>query len=102
MDDFEQDLTNLRSSPAKTVTSSDSQVTPQLGAVYSLNDEFSVYASYGEGFRQQAGSDFRGSQFDPNPTESSEIGFKFEGAVTDQVSGSVSLALLMLTKVISL
>ena len=43
----EQDLTNLRSSPAKTVTSSDSRVTPQLGAVYSLNDEFSVYASYG-------------------------------------------------------
>ncbi|MFL2850099.1 MAG: TonB-dependent siderophore receptor [Pseudohongiellaceae bacterium] len=92
-DDFEQDLTNLRSTPAKTVTTSDSRVTPQLGVVYSLNHEFSIYASYGEGFRQQAGSDFRGNQFNPNLTESSELGFKFEGAVTDQVSGSVSLAL---------
>ena len=77
-DDFEQDLTNQRAVPATTTTSSDSRVSPQVGAVYLVNDGFSLYASYGEGFRQQTGSDFQGNQFDPNLTESAEFGFKWD------------------------
>ena len=75
-DDFEQDLTNLRANPATTVTTSDDRVSPQVGALYRINDAFTVYASYGEGFRQQTGSDFEGNQFEPNITESTELGFK--------------------------
>ncbi|MEO1581849.1 MAG: TonB-dependent siderophore receptor [Pseudomonadota bacterium] len=85
-DDFEQDLTNLRADPVTTVSSSDDRISPQFGAVYEVSDGMSLYASYGEGFRQQTGSDFQGNQFDPNVTESAEIGFKadlaqfFDGA----------------------
>ncbi|MFK7958587.1 MAG: TonB-dependent siderophore receptor [Lysobacterales bacterium] len=91
-DDFTQDLTNLRAVPATTVTSSDTRVSPQFGAVYAVNDGFSLYASYGEGFRQQTGSDFQGNQFDPNLTESAEIGFKADLAnFFENISGSVTV-----------
>jgi iron complex outermembrane receptor protein len=91
-DDFEQDLTNLRASPATTVTSSDTRFSPQFGAVYAVNEGFSIYASYGEGFRQQTGSDFEGNQFDPNVTESAEFGFKADlSAYYDNISGVVTL-----------
>ena len=93
-DDFKQDLTNLRADPATTATSSDTRVSPQFGAVYRLNDGFSLYASYGEGFRQQTGSDFQGNQFDPNITESAELGFKVDlQNFTDKLSGAVALAI---------
>lgn len=92
-DDFEQDLTNLRAKPAKTTSTSDTRFSPQIGAVYLVNDGVSVYASYGEGFRQQTGSDFLGNQFDPNVTESAEVGVKFDmQALSDSVTGSVTLA----------
>ncbi len=91
-DDFEQDLTNLRASPTTTVTSSDTRFSPQVGAVYAVDDGFSIYATYGEGFRQQTGSDFEGNQFDPNITESAEFGFKADlSAYFDNVSGIVTL-----------
>lgn len=90
-DDFEQDLTNLRAEPATITTSSDTRVSPQVGAVYLLNPGFSFYASYGEGFRQQTGSDFQGNQFDPNLTESAEIGFKVDlQHFVDDVFGAVT------------
>ncbi len=93
-DDFTQDLTNLRAVPATTTTSSDDRVSPQFGAVYRMNDGMSLYASYGEGFRQQTGSDFQGNQFDPNVTESAEIGFKADlGDFYDTLSGAVTVTL---------
>ena len=93
-DDFEQDLTNLRATPATTTTSSDDRVSPQFGVVYMINEGMSVYASYGEGFRQQTGSDFQGNQFDPNITESTEIGLKWDVAnFMDNASGSITVAL---------
>jgi len=92
-DDFEQDLTNLRAVPATTTNMSDNRVSPQVGAVYLVNEGFSVYASYGEGFRQQAGSDFRGNQFDPNVTKSAEFGFKWDlSSRYDGLTGTVTLA----------
>ena len=93
-DDFEQDLTNLRAVPATTTTSQDTRVSPQFGVVYLVNDGFSLYASYGEGFRQQPGSDYQGNQFAPNITESADIGLKLDMAqFSDEVSGSLTLAL---------
>ena len=93
-DDFEQDLTNLLRTPPSTSTTSDSRVSPQFGAVYLINDGASLYASYGEGFRQQPGSDYQGNQFNPNLTESAEVGLKFDLAqFSDEVSGSLTFAL---------
>lgn len=93
-DDFEQDLTNLRASPATTIDSSDDRISPQFGAVYLVNEGMSVYASYGEGFRQQTGRDFQGNQFDPNLTEAAELGMKFDLAeFYEGVNGSVTVAL---------
>ena len=93
-DDFEHDLTNLNAVPARTATSSDSRVSPQFGAVYLVNEGLSLYASYGEGFRQQPGSDYRGNQFAPNLTESAEIGLKLDMAqFSEGVSGSLTLSL---------
>lgn len=92
-DDFEQDLTNLLASPATTIDSSDDRVSPQFGAVYRVNDGLSLYASYGEGFRQQTGQDFQGNQFDPNITEAAEIGVKLDiGHFYDGVTGSINIA----------
>ncbi|MYE81593.1 MAG: TonB-dependent siderophore receptor [Gammaproteobacteria bacterium] len=93
-DDFEQDLTNLRAVPARTTSSSDTRVSPQFGVVYSVNEGVSLYASYGEGFRQQAGSDYQGRQFAPNITESAEIGLKFDAArFSETVSGALTFSL---------
>ena len=93
-DDFEQDLTQLGAANPTTRTLSDSRFSPQVGAVYSVIDGFSLYASYGEGFRQQGGVDFLGNQFDPNLTESSEGGLKFDLAeFYDTASGSITMAL---------
>jgi len=61
--------------------------------VYLLNEGLSLFASYGEGFRQQTGSDFQGNQFDPNVTESLEFGLKVDvGAFGDKVTGSINVA----------
>ena len=71
-----------------------SRRSPQFGAVYALNDGVSLYGSYGEGFRQQTGSDFQGNQFDPNITESAEIGLKADLAeFFDGVAGSFTVTL---------
>ncbi|MDY7098392.1 MAG: TonB-dependent siderophore receptor [Pseudomonadota bacterium] len=91
-DDFEQDLTNLRATPATTASSKSDRFSPQVGAVYQIDDGLSLYASYGEGFRQQSGSDFEGNQFAPNITESFEFGGKLDlGAYTDSVDGLITL-----------
>ncbi len=93
-DDFEQDLTNFLATPATTVTSEDDRVSPQVSVVYMLNEGTSLYASYGEGYRQQTGQDFQGNQFDPNVTDSTEVGFKTDlSALSDSVDGIFNLTL---------
>jgi len=89
-DDFEQDLTDFSEA---TSSSEDTRFSPQLGAVYLINEGVSLFASYGEGFRQQTGSDFQGNQLDPNVTESLEVGVKVDvGALNDNITGSINLA----------
>lgn len=92
-DDFQQTLSNRRASPATTSSTSETRVSPQFGAVYRVSEGFSLYAAYGEGFRQQTGSDFQGRQFAPNLTESAEFGFKMDVPYfTERLSGAVTLA----------
>ncbi len=93
-DDFEQDLTNRLASPSTTITSSDDRFSPQFGAVYRVNDGVSLYASFGEGYRQQTGQDFQGNQFDPNITESTEVGLKIDlDQMSETIDGSVNVTL---------
>jgi len=90
-DDFEQDLTQLGGTDQTTRTLSDSRFSPQVGAVYEINDGLSLYASYGEGFRQQGGVDFLGNQFDPNLTDSIEGGLKADlGKYLSGVQGTAT------------
>ncbi len=96
-DDFEQDLTNFRADPVTTRTLSDSRFSPQIGAVYRVNDGVSLYATYGEGFRQQGGVDFFGEQFDPNVTESIEGGFKVDlGTLSDTAEGALTVSVFQI------
>lgn len=93
-DDFSQDIDNRRATPVTTTSQSDSRFSPQVGAVYLVNENTSVYATYGEGFRQLTGSDFAGNAFDPNKSESSEIGIKTDlQGFFDSVSGVATLSL---------
>ncbi|MEM7568186.1 MAG: TonB-dependent siderophore receptor [Pseudomonadota bacterium] len=71
-DDFTQSVTNrLGADPEPR---SDTRFSPQAGIVYLLNEAISLYATYGQGFRQV--SDFAGNAFAPNKTQSAEIGAK--------------------------
>ncbi len=92
-DDFSQELTNRRADPVTTVKQSDTRFSPQVGAVFLANDGVSIYASYGEGFRQLTGADFEGNQFEPNKTQSAEAGLKFDlGYFFSGAAGSATVA----------
>ena len=92
-DDFEQDFDNLLVDPAERLTDEDTRFSPQIGFVHLINDGISLFASYGEGYRQQTGRSFENEQFEPNITESLEFGAKFDlGALSDVVDGSVNVA----------
>lgn len=56
---------------------SENQFSPQAGIVYQLADSWSLYSSYGEGYRLNFGTDVSGQGFEPNLTHSVEIGTKF-------------------------
>lgn len=92
-DDFSQELTNRLADPVTVTEQSDTRFSPQLGAVFLANEGTSVYATYGEGYRQLTGTDFAGNPFEPNQTDSAEAGVKFDlGYFYDDVSGSATLA----------
>ena len=92
-DDFDQEFANLLSDPVSEATLSDTRFSPQAGVVYQATDSISIYASYGEGFRQQTGVDFQGNLLDPNITESFEGGFKAElGGFSPAIDGLLTVA----------
>jgi iron complex outermembrane receptor protein len=74
-DDYEQELLNRANSTLSEQT--ESQFSPQFGAVYKASETVSVYAAYGENFRPLSGSDFAGNAFEPNNSTSLEGGVKF-------------------------
>ena len=73
-DDYEQSLDNRRA--GSSTGSKTTRFSPQLGAVYQLSETASVYAAYGENFRPLSGTDREGRGFDPNQSNSLEVGVK--------------------------
>lgn len=84
-DDFSQDFENRRAGTL--AQQSENRFSPQAGLVYALNPAFSLYATYGQGFRPLSGQDFAGNPFDSNKSQAAEIGFKAD------LFGSISATL---------
>ena len=57
---------------------SDNLLSPRVGLVHQLTDKLSVYASYSEGFVPLSGTDFAGNAFEPEQSESSELGLRLQ------------------------
>lgn len=75
-DDYEQSLNHRKTDV--TTEQSDSRVSPRFGLVYSINENLSLYSSYSEGFTPLTGNDFYGNAFEPEESESFEVGAKYE------------------------
>jgi iron complex outermembrane receptor protein len=88
VDNFKQDILNKMNSEAQ--AQEQTQVTPRIGFVYSLNDSINLYSSYAEGFRPNPGLNVDRNAFDPEETTSFEVGAKWEN-IADRFSGSIAL-----------
>jgi iron complex outermembrane receptor protein len=75
-DSFSQRTDNRMNN--RSTKQSDNRISPQLGLVYSINEQFSLYGTFGEGFRANSGADFSGNAFAPNESNSMEAGLKFD------------------------
>ncbi len=91
VDDYQQKLINRledEGSKERVSNYSETQVSPQLGAVFKASDTLSFYAVYGENFRPlSSATDENG--LDPNLSESTELGAKFtlnDGALSGNVA----------------
>jgi iron complex outermembrane receptor protein len=51
--------------------------TPQVGVIYDITEDLSVYGSWGQGFRPQGGTNFFGVVFPPEESEAREIGLRY-------------------------
>ncbi|CAM8672228.1 TonB-dependent siderophore receptor [Sphingobium cupriresistens] len=86
-DDFSQDI-DLRlngTNPRKSYT----KFSPMAGMVFEPTNSLSVYASYGKGFRPNSGVGADGQPFEPEISESYEVGGKFvtpDGRITSTLS----------------
>jgi len=87
-DDFNQEIENNLSG-GKT-TFNDTATNPRVGLVFQASDAVSVYASYSEGFRPNSGSSFAGDAFEPEESESYEIGAKLQSA-DGRYQGTIAL-----------
>jgi iron complex outermembrane recepter protein len=87
-DDFQQRITNRLTGgrSGQDVT----KWSPQVGIMYQPTETFSLYASYGKGFRPNSGSDVSGTPFSPELTKSYEVGAKVQ-LMDDRLTGTVAL-----------
>ena len=74
-DDFSQKITNRLSNTVN--KSEETAVSPRFGLTYEASDKVSIYASYAEGFRPNSGADVNGNSFNPEQSQSYELGVKF-------------------------
>ncbi len=74
-DEYEQTLRDRAAN--RTVTQTESRLSPQVGLVYRAGAALAFYAAYGENFRPLSGTDARGNGFEPNQSRSVEAGAKF-------------------------
>ena len=77
-DRFEQDLNNRIASTAQ--NQDKSATSPRLGLVYQFTPTASAYASCSKGFRPNSGQSAAGVAFDPETSQSCEIGSKLQSA----------------------
>lgn len=86
-DDFRPDVTQR---PTNIHTKAKyTKFSPMAGLVFEPTKSLSFYASYGKGFRPNSGTDFSGKLFEPENSESYEVGAKFvttDGRITSTVS----------------
>ncbi|MPS68851.1 MAG: TonB-dependent receptor [Novosphingobium sp.] len=59
------------------IHSTRTRFSPSVGLLYELTDTFSLYASYGTGFRPNSGVDAAGSAFAPETSKSYEAGLRY-------------------------
>jgi iron complex outermembrane receptor protein len=87
-DEFEQDITNHFN--ASVVSQSKSEVSPRLGISYQLDEGVTLYSNYTEGFRPNSGADANSQSFEPEKSESIELGIKWS-LVDDALTGTIAL-----------
>ena len=61
----------------------DSRSSPRIALSYFPFDDLTLYASYSEGFVPISGTDYQGRGFDPEESDSVEIGMKYTGRYVD-------------------
>lgn len=76
------------------------QFSPQAAVMFRVNDDASVYAAYGEGFRPNTGFDVNRNPFAPEETKSMEVGMKFSLA-DGALNGNVALFKMKKTNVLT-
>lgn len=83
------DAVTIATSGARSSQSENGIVTPYVGAVYDLNDNYSLYASYTDIFTPQSQEDAGGSKIEPIRGKSYETGIKgewFDGRLNAQAA----------------
>jgi iron complex outermembrane receptor protein len=97
-DDFSQTILNRLNDSES--SQSESRTSPRVGLVFEPTMNVSLYGSYAEGFRPNSGADFFGTAFEPEISESYEVGMKF-AAAGDRINGTVALFTMEKTNVIT-
>lgn len=74
LDDYRQSISErVKNTVART---DDQQISPRAGLTYQLSDAVLLYSNYAEGFLPLSGTDYAGKAFEPERSESVELGAK--------------------------
>jgi iron complex outermembrane recepter protein len=96
---FEQSIDNrltVLQPPKQDVTA----FSPSVGFMYEPFDSLSFYAAFAKGFRPNSGFDFSRNPFEPEKTESYEVGMKFSSP-DQKLTGTIALFTMDKTNVIT-
>ncbi|GLP96987.1 TonB-dependent receptor [Paraferrimonas sedimenticola] len=88
VDNFEQEIHNLLSQ--ETQVQKQTELTPRVGFVYDVQEGVNLYTSYSKGFRPNPGLDANRNAFDPEKSQSFEVGAKWQD-LAQRFSGSIAL-----------
>jgi iron complex outermembrane receptor protein len=97
-DDFRLEALN-RSTNART-SFGETRFSPQAGVVFDASEAITIYAAYSEGFRPNLGADARGNGFDPEESDSMELGAKLS-LLDGGLSGTIALFSMRKTNVLT-
>jgi iron complex outermembrane receptor protein len=73
-------LEGLNRASGARVRAADSKLSPQAGVVFDATDTVALYVAYGEGFRPNSGVSAAGQPFDPEESQSFEVGARWAAA----------------------